>query len=135
MQTVRRLLVACALSSVLAHAAAAQEIDCRKHVQTAQGAIDKVTDDLKGMEQMMQKEQLVYVHALVDDAKTYLESARHECESPAADYARARAIAKAEAARGSAEAADILHWHFMTAVPGPKPATTMPGMSMPGMKK
>ena len=135
MRSIRRLLVASALLSVLVQAAAAQEIDCRKHVQTAQGAIDKVTDDLKGMEQMMLKEQLVYVHALVDDAKRYLEGARHECESAGADYDRARAIAKAEAARGSAEAADILHWHFMTAVPGPKPAATMPGMSMPGMKK
>jgi hypothetical protein len=91
---------------VLAHAAAAREIDCRKHVQSAQGAFDKVRDDLKGMERMKLKEHLVYVRPLVDDAKMYLESARHECELPAADYDRARAIAKAEAARGSAEAAD-----------------------------
>jgi hypothetical protein len=114
--------------------ARAQGIDCAKHLQTAQGAIDKVTEDMKGME-TMPKDQLLYVQTLLDDAKMLLDGARHNCEQPRADYDRARAIAKAEAARGSAEAADVLHWHFMKTGHGMKPSSGTPGMSMPGMKK
>jgi len=113
---------------------AAQAIDCQTHIAAAQGAIDKVSDDMKGMESLP-KDQLLYVHTLVADARMLLDGAHHDCDQPQADYDRARAIAKAEAARGSAEAADILHWHFMKSMPGTKPSASMPGMNMPGMKK
>jgi hypothetical protein len=134
MRTMKHLLVASAVLMLFSVSTAAEEIDCAKPLKSAQGAIDKVTDDLKGMERMP-KDQLTAVHALIDDAQMFLEGARRECDPSGADYTRARAIAKAVAARGSAEAADILHWQFMKAAPAAKAAGTMPGMSMPGMKK
>lgn len=107
----------------------AEDIDCGTHVKTAQTAIDKVTDDMKGME-TMPKDQLRSVHGLLDEAKKTLDGARHTCDQPKGDADRARAIARAEAARGSAEAADILHWHYMKSGGS---GTSMSGM--PGMKK
>jgi hypothetical protein len=128
--------VECALfASLLAlwpAVATAQAIDCDKHVQKAQSAIDKVNEDMKGMESMP-KDELVQIHALLDDATKMLQGARQTCQHPKADYDRAQAIARAEAARGSAEAADILHWHYMKSMPAMKSGSSMPGM--PGMKK
>jgi len=124
-------LVACLLALWPA-TAMAQTIDCASHVQKAQIAIDKVTEDMKGMESMP-KDELVQIHSLLDDATTVLQGARQTCQHPRADFDRAQAIAKAEAARGSAEAADILHWHYMKNMQGMKPGSGMSGM--PGMKK
>ena len=45
----------------------AQSLDCRQPVQRAQRSVDKVTDDLKGMESMP-KDQLDHVNALLDEA-------------------------------------------------------------------
>jgi hypothetical protein len=98
-------------------AAAQQGLDCAKPVQQAQQAIDKVSEDMKGMEKMP-KDQLAEIHSLLDDAKMLLDGARHNCDKPQSDYDLARAIAKAEAARGSANAADMLHWHFMKGMSG-----------------
>jgi hypothetical protein len=109
--------------------ALADDIDCATHIKTAQTAIDKVADDMKGMETMA-KDQVRSVHGLLDEAKKTLDGARHTCDQPKGDADRARAIARAEAARGSAEAADILHWHYMKSGGS---GMSMPGMS--GMKK
>jgi hypothetical protein len=114
---------------LLAVSASAEDIDCATHVKTAQTTIDKVTDDMKGME-TMPKDQLRSVHGLLDEAKKTLDGARHTCDQPKGDADRARAIARAEAARGSAEAADILHWHYMKSGGS---GMNMSGMS--GMKK
>lgn len=46
----------------------AQDLDCGPRIQKAQTAIDKVTDDIKGMESMP-KGELLQVHALLDDAR------------------------------------------------------------------
>ena len=86
--------------------------ECPKHFKAAQQAIDKVTQDMKGMG-MMPKEQVGLVHALLDDAKTWLESAKHNHNKPQGLYDHARAIAKADAAQGSALAADLLHFRYM----------------------
>jgi len=118
-------------------AQAAQDLDCAMHVKTAQTAIDKVTDDMKGMEKMP-KDQVGHVNSLLNDAKNLVGAAQQTCNRPKNDYDSAQAIAKAEAARGSAEAADILHWHYMKAMPGMKGMTSSSdksGMDMPGMKK
>jgi hypothetical protein len=114
---------------LLAGSAIAEDIDCATHVKTAQTAIDKVADDMKGMESMP-KDQLRSVHGLLDEAKKTLDGARRTCDQPKGDADRARAIARAEAARGSAEAADILHWHYMKSGGS---GMNMSGMS--GMKK
>jgi len=87
--------------------------ECPKHFEEAQGAIDKVTEDMKGMEKMMEKEQMALVHALLDDAKMLLAGAKHNHEKPQGLYDHARAIAKADAAKGHAVAADLLHWRYM----------------------
>jgi len=116
----------------LAAIATAEDIDCTTHVKTAQTAVDKVTDDMKGMESMP-KDQIRSVHALLDEAKKTLDGARRTCDQPKGDVDRARAIARAEAARGSAEAADILHWHYMKAGGSGMNMSDMSQMS--GMKK
>ncbi len=101
--------VALALSSSVAFA-----FECPKHFKQAQAAIDKVKEDMTPeMMKMMKKEDKALVHALLDDAKMLLAGAKHNHEKPQGDYDHARAIAKADAARGSAVAADILHWKYM----------------------
>ncbi len=92
----------------------AQAFECPKHFAEAQAAIDKVTEDMKGdMSKKMPKEEMALVHALLDDAKSRLASAMHNHEKPQGLYDHARAIAKADAARGYAVAADIFHFKLM----------------------
>lgn len=87
--------------------------ECPKHFAEAQALIDKVTEDMKGMEGQMSKEDHALVHALLDDAKMLLEGAKHNHEKPQGAYDHARAIAKADAALGYARAADIFHFKLM----------------------
>ena len=96
----------------------AEAFECPNHFQAAQMAIDKVTEDMKGdmsktMVQAGMKTEMTLVHALLDDAKGWLAGARHNHEKPQSAYDHARAIAKADAARGSAVAADIYHFKMM----------------------
>jgi hypothetical protein len=65
------------------------------------------------MSKKMPKEQMALVHALIDDAKMRLASARHNHEKPQGIYDHARAIAKADSAKGYAVAADIMHFKMM----------------------
>lgn len=93
---------------------AAQAFECPKHFAEAQVVIDKVMGDMGGdMSKQMPKEQMALVHALLDDAKMLLAGARHNHEKPQGAYDHARAIAKADAARGSAVAADMFHFRLM----------------------
>ena len=92
----------------------AQAFECPKHFAGAQAAIDKVKGDMGGnMSKKMPKDQMALVHALIDDAKTRLTSAKHNHEKPQGIYDHARAIAKADAAKGYAVAADIMHFKMM----------------------
>ena len=92
----------------------AQAFECPKHFAEAQAVIDKVTEDMKGdMSKKMPKEEMALVHALLDDAKSRLASAKHNHEKPQGLYDHARAIAKADAARGYAVAADMFHFKLM----------------------
>ena len=102
--------------------ALAQSLDCRQPIQRAQKSVDKVSDDLKGMESMP-RDQLERVHALIDEAKKNLDAARQGCGKPGDEYAHARAQGDAEAARGYATAADRLHFTYMKS-----------GKGMSGMK-
>ena len=113
--TVKRLLVASAATLVfLLPWGSAQAFECPKHFAEAQAVIDKVTEDMKGdMSKTMRKEDMALVHALLDDAKTRLTSAKHNHEKPQGAYDHARAIAKADAAPGYAVAADIFHFKLM----------------------
>ncbi len=96
----------------------ANAFECPKHFAKAQAAIDKVLEDMKG--EMSKKmvaagmaADVTLVHVLLDDAKMALAGAKQFCEKPQRDYDLARAIAKAEAARGSAVAAEIFHFNLM----------------------
>ena len=92
----------------------AQAFECPKHFAAAQVAIDKVAGDMKGdMSKKMPKEQMALVHALLDDAKSRLTSAKHNHEKPQGTFDHARAIAKADAAKAYAVAADIFHFKLM----------------------
>ena len=87
--------------------------ECPKHFTEAQAVIDKVTEDMQAMGGSMDKSKMALVHALVDDAKMLLGSAEHNHEKPQGAYDHARAIAKADSARGYAFAADLLHARLM----------------------
>ena len=113
--TAKRMLIASAATLVfLLPWGTAQALECPGHFAEAQAAIDKVTEDMKGdMSKKMAKEDMALVHALLDDAKSRLASAKHNHEKPQGIYDHARAIAKADAARGYAVAADIFHFKLM----------------------
>ena len=96
--------------------------ECPKHFAQAQTAIDKVIGDMKGemsksMAMAGMKPQMALVHALLDDAKMYLAGAKHNHAKPQGTYDHARAIAKADAARGYAVAADMYHFKLMAKMP------------------
>lgn len=87
--------------------------ECPQHFEAAEQQIEKVMQDMEGMEAMMSGADMMLVHTLLDDAKMRLEGARHNHEKPQGAYDHGRAIAKADAALGYATAADILHFHYM----------------------
>ena len=112
----RRLLTAAVSAPffLLAIGGAAQAFECPKHFAAAQAIIDKVTEDMKGeMSMQMDKGDMALVHALLDDAKTWLASAIHNHEKPQGMYDHGRSIAKADTALAHATAADIFHFNLM----------------------
>ena len=69
---------------------------------------------MKGdMSKKMRKEDMALVHALLDDAKSRLASAKHNHEKPQGRFDHARALAKADSALAYATAADIFHFKLM----------------------
>ncbi len=111
---VKLILAGCAVAALSYMPSSARAFECPKHFAAAQAAIDKVAGDMKGdMSKKMPKEQMALVHALLDDAKTRLTSAKHNHAKPQGLFAHARAIAKADAARGYAVAADRFHFKLM----------------------
>ena len=100
----------------------ASAFECPKHFAQAQATIDKVVGDMKGemsksMAMAGMKPQMALVHALLDDAKMRLAGAKHNHAKPQGTYDHARAIAKADAARGYAVAADMYHFKLMAKMP------------------
>ena len=84
----------------------AQAFNCTNDFAAAEAAIAIAHTARSAMED---SEKKGLVHTLIDDAKMLLHSAEHNHEKPAAGaYDHARAIAKARAAAGYAEAAEIL---------------------------
>ena len=108
------ILAASAAAFMFNMSSGAQAFECPKHFAAAQAAIDKIADEMKGdMSKKMPKEQMALVHALLDDAKMRLASAKHNHEKPQGAYDHGRALAKADAALGYAKAADIFHFKLM----------------------
>ena len=89
----------------------ANAFGCPNSIAEAQAAIDKVMKDMKSMK--MSKRDMGLVHALLDDAKMSLAGAKHNHAKPQGSFDHARAIGKAKAALGYAQAADIYHWKLM----------------------
>ena len=84
----------------------AYAFNCPVDFAEAEAAIAKAKT---AMDAMPDGEKKGLVHTLIDDANMLLHSGKHNHEKPAAGtYDHARAIAKARAALGYAEAAEIL---------------------------
>ncbi len=114
MNKMKWFLAATAGALMLQLPTTAQAFGCPGHFAEAQAAIDKVIEDMKGdMSKKMPKEDMALVHALLDDAKSHLASAKHNHEKPQGAYDHARAIAKADAALAYANAADMFHFKLM----------------------
>lgn len=95
-------LASMALTATLAAPAAA--FTCPKRFSSTEAAIQKASAAIKKISGQKKAE----AHMLLDDAKMLLASAKHNHQKPQGKMDHARAIAKAGAARGYAEAARIL---------------------------
>ena len=94
----------------------AQAFECPKHIAAAEAAVNKVAEEMKKikpvMDAMMDKTEMSVVHSLLANARIMVAVARRSHEKPVGPYDHARAIAKADSARGYAEATAILHRHY-----------------------
>ena len=94
------------LLPLLAASPGASAFDCGNRFAAAEAAIADATAAMKAMSD---ETAMGLVHTLIDEAKMFLHSGRHNHEKPAAGaYDHARAIAKANAAEGYAKAASVL---------------------------
>ena len=109
----RITLSLCLVGALALSTPVAVAFECPKHFAAAQEQIDKVAGEMEAMGDSMDKEKMALVHALLDDAKMLLSGAEHNHQKPQGGYDHARAIAKADAARGYAFAADLLHLKMM----------------------
>ncbi len=84
---------------------AGDAFQCAEHIANAEAAIHRAHEVME----TLPKKRRWLVHTMIDDAKMWLHSSKHNMEKPAAkafDLARSRA--KADAARALAEAAELL---------------------------
>ncbi len=94
------------VGTLLAFNPTAWAFQCPTDFETADATIASA---MTAMKAMSDKDQMGLVHTLIDDAKMMLESAKHNHENPAAGALdHARAVAKARAAQGYAEAAEMM---------------------------
>ena len=82
---------------------------CPKHFADVQALIDQISAGIDRSRDRMPQESVELVHALLDDARMFLETARRNHERPCGPYDHARAFAKADAALGHARAAQIVY--------------------------
>ena len=100
------LLLTASVALSLLSMGTAMAFECPKHFSEADKAINSATE---AMNAMPDGDQKGLVHTLLDDAKAFLQSGKHNHEKPAAGaYDHARSIAKAQAAIGYATAAELL---------------------------
>lgn len=83
----------------------AAAFECPVKIAAAQAAIDNATLAAKGVSDPGRKAE---VHMLLDDANMLLHGATHNHEKPQGKLDHARSMAKADAAKGYAEAASVL---------------------------
>ncbi len=97
------------LAIALGFASPSGAFSCPGHFADAQAAIDSATAAMNDVSDATTKG---LVHTLIDDAKHLLTAAEHHHAKPAAGaYDHARALAKADSARGYAEAAEAFARH------------------------
>ena len=105
------LLSAFAVALILPTPRAAQAFECPKHIDAAEDAIDAANDAMIGLKTDL---HMIRGHMLLDDAKMLLGAAEHNHEKPQNAFDHSRSIAKADAAKGYAEAALIYYKKFCT---------------------
>ncbi len=91
----------------------ARAFQCPRHIAEAEDMIADVVNDMAAMKGQMPDDDAALVHALLDDAKAALAAAKHNHAKPQGAFDHARAIARAKAAIGFAQGAEILHFHYM----------------------
>ena len=103
----RRTIIGAALAgALLSFGSGAWAFNCPVDFKAADEAIASATAAMKAMSD---KEKMGLVHTLIDDAKMLLGSGQHNHAKPAAGgLDHARAIAKARAAVGYAQAAEMM---------------------------
>ncbi len=106
------VLAAAAVLAIVA-SSEARAFQCPGHIAEAEDMIADVVNDMATMKGEMSADRMALVHALLDDAKSALDAAKHRHGDPRSAYDHARAIAKAKQALGFAQAADILHFDYM----------------------
>ena len=100
------LLAAFAAALMFQLPGTAQAFECPKHFEAAEDAIDEANDAMIGLKTDI---DMIRGHMLIDDAKTWLSSAKHNHEKPQNAFDHARALAKAGTALGHAKAALIYY--------------------------
>ncbi len=103
----RRTIFGAALAgALLSFGSGAWAFNCPVDFKAADEAIASATAAMKALSD---KEKMGLVHTLIDDAKMLLGSGQHNHAKPAAGgLDHARAIAKARAAVGYAQAAEMM---------------------------
>ncbi len=103
----RRTIFGAALAgALLSFGSGAWAFNCPVDFKAADEAIASATAAMKALSD---KEKMGLVHTLIDDAKMLLTSGQHNHAKPAAGgLDHARAIAKARAAVGYAQAAEMM---------------------------
>lgn len=94
----------------------AEALECPQHIRATEAAIKTAGETMKAMGskmvKLMDEKEMELVHTLLANAKIILMTARRHHEKPQGPYDHARAIAKADAARGYAMSVDILHRRY-----------------------
>ena len=111
---VKWLLAVSAAVLVMQTPGSAQAFGCPQHFAAAQAAIDKVAADMKADIPWQEAVDKELVLTLLDDARMLLGGAKYNHEHPTGGYSHARAIAKADAALGYANAADLFHRELLS---------------------
>ena len=93
-------------------APSAQAFECPLHFAEAQAAIEQTAENTQGMESKMPKEDVALVLAHLGNARMSLVEAKYH-HTQSNGYHHARAIVRANEARGYAVAADRLHQNMM----------------------
>ncbi len=102
------ILAAAVVALTVQMAPSAQAFECPLHFAEAQAAIEQAAENTQGMESKMPKEDVALVLAHLGNARMSLVEAKYHHTQPNSHH-HARAIVRANEARGHALAANTLH--------------------------